>query len=168
VAKVKASILGEKDDITQVQADVLITAVPSTLWGPWTSDVDEAICKSSKWGFHLQLVNDKPLRDGQLILATNRGYHGGKFDNVLFIVDDCKQSVYNLVMASLKEAERRKISSISIFNIRTNIQEQRRRAATDRAMAIADFIADQPANLREISIIPDGPEDDRFLHAILC
>ena len=74
-------------DITQMSADALVTAINSD--GEWFGCIDGAIDRVAGSFYHAQARSAMPLHDLQTIVAKgNRGNHKGKFDTVIFVVDD--------------------------------------------------------------------------------
>lgn len=158
------------DDITQVKADALITAINSS--GMWFGGLDGAIQRSSGPMFHAQAQAAMPLSDGRIVYAPVQGPHNGAFDAVLFIIDDLRQPLYDLVTLALEAAVRHEVASVSIPTIRTGVMagvyESRRKALTDLVTAIYDFVEKNPHRLDEINIVVYSNEGDRMLLRQLC
>ncbi len=158
-------------DITQEPSDALITAIGPN--GKWYDGVSASILDTSGFMFHLQTVKDEPLVNGQTVLAGPRGHHKGKFDNVLFVIDDLEQPLYNIVMIALREAERLKLRRVTLPTIRTGgasgINASRRVAIDALARAVKDFVAEGPVNVKEIKIVVyDNISDVKRLREVLC
>lgn len=158
-------------DITQEVSEALITAINSN--GNWYEGVNAVILDTSGFMFHLQTLTVKPLTDGKTVFAKARGYHKGKFDNVLFVIDDLQRSLYDIVSIALSEAERLQLRRITLPTLRTGgasgIKEPRDEAVEDLAKAIFDFVARGPANVKEIIVVVyDNFNDVKRLREVLC
>jgi O-acetyl-ADP-ribose deacetylase (regulator of RNase III) len=157
-------------DITQVKADALITAINSG--GLWYGGIDGAIQRVSGKMFHNQAANQMPLHDGQVVFAPATLLHNGRFDNVIFVVDELVQPVHRFVRAALDEAESRSLEVISIPTLRTGVMagnyETREQAVVWLAIAVAEFVRTKPSNVREINIVVyNNTEDKDLLDLIL-
>lgn len=157
-------------DITQIKADALITTINSG--GMWFGGVDGAIQRSSGSMFHGQAQAAMPLTDGQVMYAPEQGSHNGKFDAVLFVVDDLHKPLHDLVTIALEGAAQHELTSVNIPTIRTGVMagvvEPRSQALTSLAGAINDFVEKNPNKLDEINIVVYGNESDRMLLRSLC
>lgn len=157
-------------DITQIKADALITAINPS--GMWFGGLDGAIQRSSGYMFHAQAQAVMPLIDGRIVYAPAQGSHNGKFDAVLFIVDDLQKPLYDLVTLALEAAAQHELTSVSIPTIRTGVMagayEPRSKALTDLAGAINDFTLKHPNKLDEINIVVYSNEGDRMLLRSVC
>lgn len=157
-------------DITQEPSDALITAIGPN--GKWFDGVNASILETSGFMFHLQTVENKPLVDGQTVYALPRGYHEGKFNSVLFVIDDHKQPLYNIVMIALREAERLKLRRVTLPTIRTGgasgISPSRRVAIEALARAAKDIAAEGLKYVEEITIVVyDNFYDVKCIHEVL-
>ena len=137
------------DDITQVPADALATGVLSSGgWGvvpslqsPWvwttvnSRSIDAAINKVAGGQFHQQarLLVEAP--EGETLLAGRQWLHQGAFEQVLFVVDDWRCPLFDLVTAVLDTADRAGLSSLSLPLMRTG-------AGADEGDAVEEKIAD--------------------------
>lgn len=128
-------------DIGEKEVDTLITAIKPN--GAWYGDIDVVIEQCADDMYHAQARAAMPLEDGQLVFTEGTDTHLGKFKNVLFISDDLKQPLYDLVTSALKKAESLGIKSVSIPTLRTGLRsdqfETRREAINALADAVSDF-----------------------------
>jgi len=141
-------------DITQVSAEALITAINSE--GMWFGGIDGAIRRCAGGVFHSQAALN-PLSDGETVFAPSERKHGGSFESVLFVVDDLRRPLCDIVAIALQEAERLRLSSVTLPTIRTGVMagiyEPTVRAALDEmATAILQFVATSP-QMRQISVV---------------
>lgn len=158
------------DDITQVKADALITAINSS--GLWFGGLDGAIQRSSGTQFHAQAQAAMPLEDGQVVYAPAQGANNGAFEAVLFVVDELQRPLRELVTAALEEAVKHELTTVSIPAIRTGVMagvfEPRQKALVDLGVAINDFVEKNPDKLVAINVVLYGNEGDRMLMRSLC
>jgi O-acetyl-ADP-ribose deacetylase (regulator of RNase III) len=150
-------------NITQISTNALITAINSG--GIWFGGLDGAIQRSSGSMFHNQARAAMPLSDGQIVYAPKQGSHNGRFDAVLFIVDDLQQPLYELVTLALEAAVTHGLTSINIPTIRTGVMsdvyEPRSQALSDLVRAVNDFVEKNSEKLDEVNIVVYGNEHDR-------
>lgn len=158
------------DDITQVKADALITAINSS--GMWFGGLDSAIQRSSGTQFHAQAQAAMPLQDGQVVYAPVQAATNGAFDAVVFVIDDLQRPLYELVTVALEEAVRHELTSVSIPTIRTGVMagvfEPRQKALSDLGIAVNDFVQKNPGKLDAINIVVYSNEGDRMFLRQLC
>jgi len=157
-------------DITKIKADALITAINSG--GLWFGGLDGAIQRSSGFMFHAQAQAAMPLTDGHIVFAPKRGPHNGKFEAVLFIVDDLHEPLYDLITLALEAAVSHKFMSVNIPTIRTGVMagvyEPRSKALSELARAVNDFIEKNPNKLDDVNIVVYGNKDDRMFLLSVC
>jgi O-acetyl-ADP-ribose deacetylase (regulator of RNase III) len=154
-------------DITQIKADALITAINSS--GLWWGGIDSAIQRVSGTMFHKQAAAQMPLRDGQVIFAPATLLHNGRFDNVIFVIDELERSVDQLVRAALDEADARSLATVSIPTLRTGVMvgvyETHGEALGGLAIAIDEFVRANPSHIQEISVVVYNNSADKNLLA---
>lgn len=142
-------------DITQVKADALITAINSG--GMWWGGIDGAIQRVSGNMFHAQAAAKMPLQDGQTVFTPAPLLHNGRFDNVIFVVDELQRPVGQLVRAALDEAEARSLATVSIPTLRTGVMsgayESHGDALSGLALAIDEFVRTNPSHVQEITVV---------------
>ena len=144
-------------DITQVKADALISTIEVDALS--SSGVDGAIHFVADDMFHDQIAANMPLRDGQVIAtsAKSKGHNNGRFDNVLFVVDELEQPVETLVAEALSEAERLSFETVSIPPLRTGsragVRETQTEALVGLAIAIDEFVRTKPSQVKEIVVV---------------
>ena len=156
-------------DITQYEAAGLITAINSG--GLWFGAIDGAIQQSAGKMFHYQALAAMPLSDGQVVFAPASDGHGGRFGSVVFVVDDLKRPLREIVAAGLREAERRALDSVTIPMIRTGVMLGAHEptvgtALDEMVLAVREFLATSPVNPQRISLVVyDNPDSERYLSA---
>lgn len=157
-------------DITQVQTNALITAINSG--GMWFGGLDGAIQRSSGSMFHEQAYAAMPLSDGQIVYAPEQRPHNGKFEAVLFVVDDLQLPLYDLITRALEATMNHELMSVNIPTIRTGVMagvcEPRSHALGYLARAVNDFTAEHPNAIDEINIVAYGNESDGMFLRSVC
>lgn len=149
-------------DITQVNADALITAVNSG--GMWFGGIDGAIARVAGNMFHGQLTQLAPLHNGEGIYVEATAAHGGAFKSVIFVIDDLNWPLKDLILVGLELAVDNELKSVTIPTIRTGVmagvRETREEALTALAEAVAFYGNSQ---LDEITIVVyDNQADVQF------
>lgn len=107
-------------DITQVPSDAILTAINSE--GLWFGGVDSAIQRVAGNQYHGQAAQAMPLSDGYVVIAKgNAANHRGKFNDVVFVVDDLVQSLDKIVYAGLERAHNEGYRRLAIPAIRMGV-----------------------------------------------
>ena len=106
-------------DITRVDSDAIITAINSGRL--WFGGIDGAIQRVAGNMYHNQAVNEE-LSDLKVIIARgDHNNHKGKFDNVVFVVDDLKSELRGVIARGLEEADAAGFKKVTIPAIRTGV-----------------------------------------------
>ena len=149
-------------DITQIKADALITAINPG--GMWWGGIDDAIRRVSGNMFHKQASEQMPLHDGQVVFAPATLLHNGRFDSVIFVIDELQRGVDQLVRAALDEAEARSLATVSIPTLRTGVMngkyETHAEALVGLVTAIIKFISTNPSHVQEINVVVYNNDTD--------
>lgn len=115
-------------DIAQIEADALITAINSG--GMWFGGIDGVIQRAAGDHFHRQAAKTY-RKDGMTIVA--RGLEGtigemaegkknrSKFKNVVFVVDDLRKPLTEIVLSGLKAADEAGYKVVSLPTIRMGV-----------------------------------------------
>ena len=94
-------------DITQIPTDAIMTAINSG--GLWFGGIDGAIQRVAGNHYHAQAAEAMPLSDLQTVVARgNASKHMGKFNDVVFVVDDLESSLDKVVYTGLEAAHQEK------------------------------------------------------------
>lgn len=104
-------------DITQVLTESVI--IPLNSGGMWTGGVNAAIQRVAGNHYHDQLAAWSDVDDLQTIVATgSREYHKGEFDNVVFVIDDVRSPLNQVVYNGLEAASNEGYQSVVLPTIR--------------------------------------------------
>jgi O-acetyl-ADP-ribose deacetylase (regulator of RNase III) len=106
-------------DIATVPADALITAINSG--GMWFGGIDSVIQRAAGDDFHNQALQRMPLKHLDTVVARKSDNHNGKFGDVVFVVDDLKTPLNEVVTEALKAASKMGYRSVSLPAIRTGV-----------------------------------------------
>lgn len=134
------------DDIGAVVADAMITAINSG--GLWMGGIDRVIERYAGNQFHAQAAAQK-LSHLTTVVARKERPHRAKFENVVFVVDDLKSPVRDVVYAGLKAASDAGFACVSLPAIRTGVmlgvvEKDAQEAVNGLMKGILDFFTDFP------------------------
>ena len=163
-------------DVTKVHADVLITAVNSA--GMWFGGIDGAIQNVAGNYFHKQIPLGS-IQDLDVVVAKGDHFnHNGKFKHVIFVVDDLKSKLRDIIATGLEFADINEFTSVSIPAIRTGVmlgvvEKSLEEVVSEWIIGIKMYAADNMAeskdpNVQEISLVTyNNPELETILHDAL-
>ena len=107
-------------DITQIPTDAIMTAINSG--GMWYGGIDGAIQRVAGNQYHSQAAQAMPLSDLQTVIARgNASKHKGKFNDVVFVVDDLRSSLDKVVYTGLEAAHQKGYGQLLIPAIRMGV-----------------------------------------------
>lgn len=145
-------------DIARVSADALITAINSG--GMWFGGIDGVINRAAGNLFHAQAGKALPLADGQTLVALNNGHaHDGAFKNVVFVVDDLKRPLRQVVYSGLGAASAVGFRKVSLPTIRMGVmlgvvEKDVGEAVSEMAKGVHKFLLDNPkTSVEEITFV---------------
>lgn len=144
----KVSVSVVSGDITRVNADALVTAINAS--GAWFGGVDGAIFRVAGGIFHSQASREMPLEDGQTIVARSNGnVHEGAFANVVFVVDELRRPLHEVIQLGLMAASDAGFGSVSLPAIRTGVmlgavEKTVNQAVNEMAKGVKNFLAENP------------------------
>ena len=141
-------------NIAEVPADALITTHNSFGFGP--GYIDLAITNVAADMFHPLVPHN--LRDGKACVVRATGAHAGAFKHVLFVGDDWKKPLLEIVLAALKQAERVGLHSVSLPILRTGAAQKMTGDSKEKNMqamvaGINQFRASKPSHLQTITLV---------------
>ena len=164
----KKKVFVESGDIAQIQADVLITAINSQ--GIWSGGIDNVIYQVAGNFFHSYALKKMPLKDGQTILALGKGYkHSGLFSNVIFVVDDLKKPLHEIIYAGLKTCSDAGFKTVLIPTIRMGVmlgvvEKNKHSTITRLHQGVWNFFAmNKDHNLEKITFVVYNDTDTELL-----
>jgi len=94
-----------------------------------------------------------------LITAINSsGMWFGGIDGVIFIIDNLKKKLHEIVLAGLQEAEKNQLSSVTLPTLRMGVmlgvvEKTEEEAIEEMAMAIHLFKGNNPAYVKNITFV---------------
>lgn len=106
-------------DISQVGADALITAINSAAM--WFGGIDGVISRVAGNMFHDQVNKQLPLEQNETIIARKTHDHHGQFENVVFVIDDLKSPLRNVIKSGLDAASDAGFKNVTLPTIRMGV-----------------------------------------------
>jgi O-acetyl-ADP-ribose deacetylase (regulator of RNase III) len=106
-------------DITQVDSDALITGLNSE--GAWGGGVDRAIYGVAGSQFHDQAQDILGADDGTVVIVPTQVAHPGAFRHVVFVADDLRLPLYDIVSKALKAADDAGFTSVTLPTMRMGV-----------------------------------------------
>ena len=152
-------------DISKVKADALMTAINSG--GAWFGGIDGVIQGCAGGLFHGQASAAAPLKHGQTIVAMCDGgkSHKGRFTNVVFIVDDLKGKLNEIIFNGLVAAADANFASVSLPTIRMGVmlgvvEKSKEEAVGEMVKGINRFLKAKPdSSIKELTfVVYNDPE----------
>lgn len=108
-------------DIVQIEADGIITPINSQEL--WFGGIDRAIQSVAGELYHNQ-ARKLPLSNLMTVAAKgDQSQHQGKFDHVIFVVDDLVSTLDQVVMTGLEAANLAELKSVLIPSMRTGVMQ---------------------------------------------
>lgn len=183
-------------DVTQVECDAIITLINSG--GMWFGGVDRAIMAVAGKTYHNQVgkamtddlttllvalqTNGTPkarpgLEDGDVIVAVgDRNFHKGKFNDVIFVVDDLERSVGDLLRTALEAAKKRSYAHVALPVLRTGVMLGAYKPEPDAQTTVSvmidtlhQFAADNPyLDLTVTFVVYHNPEVQNLVAATIA
>lgn len=106
-------------DITKIDSDAIITAINSGRL--WFGGIDGAIQRVAGNIYHDQTMNEELINLKVIVARGDHNNHKGKFDNVVFVVDDLKSELRGVIARGLEEADAAGFKKVTIPAIRTGV-----------------------------------------------
>ncbi len=106
-------------DITRVPCQALVTPVNSE--GMWAGGVDRAIMSVAGTQFHEQARPLLGAAEGTTVVAHTQSPHPGKFESVVFVVDDLGIPLDQLLTAGLQAAYQAGLTRLTVPAMRTGV-----------------------------------------------
>ena len=159
-------------DVNRVKADALITPVGNHDF--WFGMVNVAIRKVAGFLFHLQIAKtlfDDDFLEGETAVALSYDYpHKGKFTNVVFVIDNLRLPLHEIVHNGLKTADVAGFKSVSLPIsmpiIRMDTISQEQEIVDEIAKGVKEFL--KRGGLDSITLVVDNdPKMQKMLEAAL-
>lgn len=144
-------------DITRMPAQALISNINSE--GMWWGGIDGAIQGAAGNQFHTQaaqVLERSGLQEGQTVHARAQQPHKGAFGDVVFVVDDGRKPLREIVLEGLRAADRAGMQSVSLPAMRTGVMAGPAgpgAALREMAAGIQQFQGENPASVRDIQVV---------------
>jgi O-acetyl-ADP-ribose deacetylase (regulator of RNase III) len=118
----KVEIYATIGDITQIPTPAIMTAINSG--GLWFGGVDGAIQRVAGEFYHEQAGNQMPLNNLDVVVAKGGSFsHRGKFKDVIFVVDDLRSPLDDVVYTGLEAAHKENYDKILIPAMRLGVMK---------------------------------------------
>jgi len=109
-----------KGDITQIPTNAIMTAINSG--GLWFGGVDGAIQRVAGNHYHSQAAKQMPLKELQAVIAKgNFKEHYGKFNDIVFVVDDLNYPLNEVIYSGLEAAHNQNYKNIALPAMRMGV-----------------------------------------------
>jgi O-acetyl-ADP-ribose deacetylase (regulator of RNase III) len=162
-------------DITMVDSDAIITAINSG--GLWFGGIDGAIRRVAGNMYHSQAMGKKLINLGVIVARGDHNNHKGKFDNVVFVVDDLRSELRDVIARGLEEADGAGFKKVTIPAIRTGVMlgavEKSLEQVVDEYMkGIMRYVGgkkvkDQVPGIQAIAFVThNNPELEEIIHRV--
>ncbi len=143
-------------NIAQIPADALITAINSR--GAWSGRIDDVIVELAGEQYHDHAWANAPLCDGKTIVAIRQSRHDGQFEDVIFVVDDLRQPLRQIILAGLNVAEEAGYQTVTLPLIRMGaaigrVEKTPQEAIDEMAAAVRAFLSTGPSSLQSITFV---------------
>jgi len=106
-------------DITKIDADCIITPINSRK--NWDGGIDRAIYAVAGEMYHDQIRKTHLENLFSAVVLGNRKTHRGKFDHVVFVVDDLRSKAREVINKGLEAANEAGFETVLIPAIRTGV-----------------------------------------------
>ncbi len=109
-------------DIARIEADAIVTAINPA--GMWFGGIDGVIQRAAGDQYHSQAANAlyaKP--DIKTVVAEGKAAHTGMFKNVVFVIDDLRDSLGAVVERGLAAASDAAFATVSVPLIRFGVMK---------------------------------------------
>lgn len=121
-------------DIGRVEVDAIIAPINSG--GAWFGGIDGVIQRAAGGHFHGQAAKQK-LKDGVTVVATGTESNKGRFNNVVFVVDDLLRPLSEIIDLGLRAADDAGFKTISLPTVRMGVMAGLRESKDEAIKAIA-------------------------------
>lgn len=150
-------------DIFHEAANATIITVDGA--GNWGGQMDEGFKRPLQGCYDAELTAARPLRDGDVIVASGQPNIAPAFENIIFVVDESKTPLDHLVGAALRRADDADMAIVTVPLLRID----RKFRSEDPLMALLRAILifrslDLTKSVQEICIVVhQNPAAVKFL-----
>ena len=150
-------------DIARIPADAIVTAINSG--GMWFGGIDGVIQRNAGDQFHAQAQAEMPLSDGRVIIARGNGSgNRAQFKNVVFVVDDLRLPLREVIFRGLKAADEAGFRVVSLPAIRMGVmlgvvEKSVQEAGNETISGIRQFLASNPQHIEELHFVVYNDQD---------
>jgi O-acetyl-ADP-ribose deacetylase (regulator of RNase III) len=143
-------------DASQVKADALISAVQ--LHGFCHGGINAMIEREGGSCYSRQVEAAKPLVDGRTLVAKGDAESKAKFDHVVFVADDMRQPLHQLVLNALTAADDAGLKHVSLPALRTGwnfgfLEKSYDEVAAETVKGVNLFLAAGRKSVEKISFV---------------
>ena len=149
-------------DIAEVDAEALITAINSS--GLWLEKIDDTIRRYAGTVFHNKARDTMPLKDGQTVVTRRIFEHSGGWGDVVFVVDNLKSPLSQIVCSALIAAQNAGYQTVSLPAIRTGktlgaVEKDAETTVIELLKAVRNFLDTTPnVTIKEIHFVVFGDQ----------
>lgn len=148
-------------DISKVKSDSMITAINSS--GMWFGGIDGVIRRTKGNIFHSSLASKGNLVEGVSYFIPGTSSHDS-FENVIFVIDNLKLRLHEIVLSGLNSAERNQQEKITLPTIRMGVmlgvvEKNEDEAIDEMVEGVEMFKKQTPFFVKEIKfVVYNNPE----------
>jgi O-acetyl-ADP-ribose deacetylase (regulator of RNase III) len=122
-------------DISKIKSDAIITAINGS--GAWFGGIDNVIRNTYGDYFHNKLLknsDDYSFEDGKAFFISGEFQSANTFQNVIFVIDNLKKLLREIIFNGLLEADKQKLTSITIPTLRMGVMSRVVEETEDEAL----------------------------------
>ena len=154
-------------DIAKIPSHAIITAINSD--GAWYGGIDGVLKRAAGDHFHARASAAMPLEDGMTVVAPGGNVTSLPFRNVVFVIDDLKQPLGNIIFLGVQAAQAAGFKTVTLPTIRMGVMsgvvEKTKQEAVDRmADGIERFVL-QGGQLDITFVVYSDKETEALLSA---
>ena len=143
-------------DVSKIEADALITAINSG--GLWFGGIDGVIQRCAGNHFHRQAAAHTLIEGMSVVARGDSSRLGGRFNNVIFVVDDLQRPLKDIVSAGLQAADAAGMRTVTLPTIRMGVmfgavEKTAQQAVTEIVSAVQEFVRESPKCVSHIKIV---------------
>lgn len=144
----------QRGDMLSLPAEGVATTINSE--GEWFGGIDRALRSRCGTQYEEQARARMPLTDGDVFIAERQQEHSGNFEKVLYMVDDFKSPIDEVLYKGLKAADAAGMESINLPTFRMGVMARHfdpEETIALTAKALRRFQSENPENLKTINLV---------------